>query len=277
MDGPLWQKQRKFSMQHLKNFGFGRKEMEHQIEEETRELVESLRKRCVEPIYMNEVFDVSVLNSLWAMMAGKRFALDDCRLIKLLQIIHDAFRLTDMSGGILNQLPILRYIAPNFTKYNDIMNVINRMKEFLEETVDEHKKSICPNHARDLIDAFLQNMNMKKDETFTNEQLLSLCLDMFMAGAETTSNTLGYAMLYMLLYPDKQAKVQKELDEVVGRNRWPKLEDRIRLPYTEAVMNEVQRHANIPPFGIAHRAVKDTELMGFTIPKGTTILTSIYR
>lgn len=61
-----------------------------------------------------------------------------------------------------------------------------------------------------------------------DDQLMSLCLDLFMAGAETTSNTLGFAMQLMVLHPDIQRKVQKEMDEVIGRNRLPCLNDRMR-------------------------------------------------
>lgn len=57
---------------------------------------------------------------------------------------------------------------------------------------------------------------------------MSLCLDLFMAGSETTSNTLGFSVIYMLHYPEVQQKVQQELDDVVGRNRWPNLQDRIK-------------------------------------------------
>jgi len=49
-----------------------------------------------------------------------------------------------------------------------------------------------------------------------------------MAGSETTSNTLGFAMLYMLLNPDVQRRAQDELDNVVGRSRQPCLQDRPR-------------------------------------------------
>lgn len=49
-----------------------------------------------------------------------------------------------------------------------------------------------------------------------------------MAGAETTSNTLGFAMQLMAEHPDVQKKVQDEMDDVVGRNRWPCLNDRLR-------------------------------------------------
>ena len=106
--------------------------------------------------------------------------------------------------------------------------------------------------------------------------------DLFLAGSETTSTTLTWAALYMVRcgknhtttitwdiltggrsllstliitrYPWIQAKVQEELDRVVGGDRCPGLADRARLPYTEAVLMEVQRHAHVLPLGVRHRS-----------------------
>ncbi|KAK4873499.1 hypothetical protein RN001_015528 [Aquatica leii] len=276
-DGQFWQKQRKFSLQHLKDFGFGKREMELRIVEESKELIDDLKKKSVGSLYMHKAFDVSVLNVLWTMMAGERFSLDDVRLIKLLQIIHDAFRLFDMSGGLLNQMPLLRFIAPGVCGYTKVMKILTEMWLFLEETIAEHRKTVGATHPRDLIDAFLQKMKVcSSEDSFTDEQLLSLCLDLFMAGSETTSNTLGFAMLYMLKYPNVQKKVQDEIDDVVGRNRWPTMQDKINMPYTEAVLMEIQRIANVPPLGIAHRATCTTKLFEYSVPKGAIVLTSLY-
>lgn len=63
----------------------------------------------------------------------------------------------------------------------------------------------------------------------TEDQLLAICLDMFMAGSETTSKSLGFCFLYLILYPDVQKKAQQEIDTVVGRDRLPSLQDRPKL------------------------------------------------
>uniref|UniRef100_A0A1Y1ND80 Uncharacterized protein n=1 Tax=Photinus pyralis TaxID=7054 RepID=A0A1Y1ND80_PHOPY len=106
--------------------------MEAKIAEETRELIEDLRKKSSDLVFMHNAFDVGVLNVLWTMMAGERFTLDDVRLIKLLQIVHDAFRLFDMSGGLLNQLPVLRFLAPGCCGYTKTVEILKRMWLFLE-------------------------------------------------------------------------------------------------------------------------------------------------
>lgn len=131
-DGTHWERQRKFSLQHLKRFGYGRKEMETKIEEEVKDIIESLEEQCSAPVLIHNTFDISSINVLWTMLAGERFALDDERLQKLCDIIHDAFRATDMCGGLLNHLPILRYIAPDWIGYNRTVNTLRRLWAFIE-------------------------------------------------------------------------------------------------------------------------------------------------
>ncbi|XP_044756274.1 methyl farnesoate epoxidase-like [Coccinella septempunctata] len=275
-EGDFWKKQRKFSIQRLKKFGYGGKQMIEKVEEETAYLMEAFLKKSTEPLFMHDAFDISVINVLWTMIAGERFDLEDVKLKQLMGIIHDAFRMLDMSGGVLNQIPLLRYLAPKSSGYREIMEVMQGLWNFLEDTVKDHKCNFSADNPKDLIEAFLQEMTTQNDDSFSDEQLIASCLDLLMAGSETTSNTLSFAVVYMLKYPEVMKKVQLEQDKVVGRNRSPTLQDSVKLPYTNAVLKEVQRIANIPPVGIAHRAVRDAELFGYTIPEDTIVLTSLY-
>ncbi|XP_010220988.1 PREDICTED: cytochrome P450 2J3-like, partial [Tinamus guttatus] len=110
---------------------------------------------------------------------------------------------------------------------------------------------------------------------FSEENLVACVLDLFFAGTETTSTTLRWALLYMAAYPEIQARVQAELDAVVGQTRQPGLDDQASLPYTNAVVHEVQRFSNILPVGVPRMTTRDTLLGGFLVPKGTLLMTSL--
>ena len=102
--------------------------------------------------------------------------------------------------------------------------------------------------------------------------LVHTLFDIFLAGSETMSTTLTWAMLYMGRYPEVQAKVHKELDQVVGVGRLPSLDDKASLPYTEAVIMEIQRYASIVPQGVSHTVTKDVTVNGFTLPKDAMVV-----
>ena len=78
---------------------------------------------------------------------------------------------------------------------------------------------------RDFIEAYLSEIFKTTDPdssffgSYGRKNLLETQVDLLLAGAETTSTTLTWAMLYMIRNPDVQAKVQKELDSVIGRQR----------------------------------------------------------
>lgn len=118
---------------------------------------------------------------------------------------------------------------------------------------------------------------------------MALCLDMFMAGSETTNNSISFGMMYLVLNPDVQKKAQEEIDRVLG-GRPATMDDRTKLvqtysscieslkwkifsmPYMEGVMLESIRMFTSKAFSIPHRALRDTYLGGYRIPKVINVL-----
>ncbi|KAG3264457.1 cytochrome P450 2C5-like, transcript variant X5 [Ictidomys tridecemlineatus] len=110
---------------------------------------------------------------------------------------------------------------------------------------------------------------------YTYENLVYAASDLFNAGTESTSTTLRHALLLLLKHPQVTAKVQEEIQCVIGRHRSPCMQDRSRMPYTDAVLYEIQRYIDLLPVNLPHAVTCDVKFRNYLIPKGTAIWTSL--
>nr|CAH7748876.1 unnamed protein product [Callosobruchus chinensis] len=284
VDEEFWIEQRRFLLRHLREFGFGTRNMSTLVEEETQELVNhvnSIIDHDDRSIFnMHNLFCVPILNSLWKMLAGNRYGAGDEKMVELQQILADLFKQISMVGTTFSYFPILKYLAPEASGYNLYVKSHMRIWEFLFKELEYHKKTHNPDMPRDVMDIYLDVIKSAETqsvhESFSEEQLVALAMDMFMAGSETTSNTLSFCFLYLLLYPEVQKKAQDEIDAVVGKTRVPSLDDRPKLPYVECVVLESLRMFSGRALTVPHRSLKDTYLNGYLIPKDVTVVGNLY-
>ena len=158
-----------------------------------------------------------------------------------------------------------------------------KLWKMLEKNVETRKSEIDFSSNTEPIDyteAFLRKRHELekkgiKSEAFNQENLTGALFDMWVAGQETTSSTLGWGCIYLVNRPEIQKKLQDELDRVIGSDRLVTIEDKTRLPYLNAVITEVQRTANILPHNVYHRVTKDVTINGYFIPKDTVVVDQI--
>ena len=84
-------------------------------------------------------------------------------------------------------------------------------------------------------------------------------------------------ILALTLHPEYQVLGQAELDRVVGPNRLPTHDDRLELPYVDAVAKEALRWHTVLPLSIPHRTTEDVVYDGYFIPAGTIIIPDTWR
>lgn len=79
-------------------------------------------------------------------------------------------------GGIVSQMPFLRFVIPELSGYNDLMRILQKLWNFLDEEINIHEKRLSGNQPQDLIDAFLLEISSKNteqdDSIFDREYLL---------------------------------------------------------------------------------------------------------
>ena len=143
------------------------------------------------------------------------------------------------------------------------------------ESIKEHKETIDPSAPRDFIDYYIMKVENSKDDDFSEDQLLGIIFDLFLAGAETTSTTLKWAVLFMTLNTDVQQKCRHEIEEAIDSHQ-PTLTDMDKLVYCQATILEIQRLGCITPSSIMHKVLEDTTVDGFFFPKNCGVLANIY-
>nr|XP_046165612.1 cytochrome P450 2U1-like [Oncorhynchus gorbuscha] len=283
--GPVWRRQRKFCHTTLRNFGLGKLSLEPCILEGLAVVKSELLRLSEEDtegsgVDLTPLITNSVSNVISYIALGQRFHHTDREFGALLDLMARGLEIIANSAAVLiNVFPLLYYLP--FGVFREVRQVERDITAFLKQIITRHRETLDPANPRDLIDMYLVEMLAQEaagetDSSFSEDYLFYIIGDLFIAGTDTTTNTVLWMMLYMVVYPDIQERVQAEIDAVVGPDRVPSLTDKGSLPFTEATIMEVQRLTVVVPLAIPHMASETTEFRGYTIPKGTVIIPNLW-
>ncbi|KAM7317407.1 hypothetical protein ACRRTK_023709 [Alexandromys fortis] len=221
------------------------------------------------PFNPSTFLNKSVCNVIASLIFARRFEYEDPDFTRMLKLIGESLK--EVSGiipEVLNSFPMLLRI-PGLG--NKVFEGQRNFMVMMDNLLTENRRTRDPEKPpRNLSDAFLAEIEKAKgnpESSFNDENLRMVVGDLFGAGMVTTSTTLSWALLLMILHPDVQSRVQQEIDEVIGQVRRPEMADQARMPYTNAVVHEVQRFGDISPLTLPRITSRDIKVQGFLIPK----------
>ncbi|XP_033742682.1 cytochrome P450 2F2-like [Pecten maximus] len=275
--GTTWKETRAFTISALRDFGFGKRSMEAKLMEEVETFLAVIKKTNGEPFDIKSVSYTSVSNVICSLIFGRRFDHGDETFETLLELLDQNFKLVGQTG-IIGIFPCLRYLPGDMFGAKRLIKNTARIKKFFVEQIESHKEGFDLTNIHDFTDAFLKEQKNHVGEPntiFTDDNLTTLIGNVFSAGTETTATSIRWAVLYLLHYRDIQDKLRQEIDQVIGRSRAPSISDKQDMPFFEAFIIEVLRHANVAPLAVAHGAAQDTMYKGFFIPRGSILVPNL--
>ncbi|KAG7188511.1 hypothetical protein KM043_008145 [Ampulex compressa] len=284
-EGAMWKDQRKFLHDKLRSFGMtyigaGKKIMESRIMREVDTLLRTLTLRNGAPTNVSPSLGMSISNVICSIIMGVRFHHGDFRFKRFMDLIEEGFQLFGRMATV-NFVPMMRHLPYLRRIKNKISQNRAEMADFFQEMVDQHRATFDQGNIRDLVDAYLLEIEKAKDEGRSallfqgknhDRQMQQILGDLFSAGMETVKTTLEWAVVLMLHHPEAAKAVQEEMDQVIGRSRKPALEDLAFLPVTEATILEVLRRSSVVPLGTTHATTRSVTVNGYTIPAGSQVV-----
>ncbi|XP_041350185.1 cytochrome P450 2C23-like [Gigantopelta aegis] len=275
--GHVWSEQRKLMLSTLREFGMGKNLMEMKIKEEVVAVVDAIQTERGQVMDFKKLITVAVSNVVCSMVFGKRFEYTDEKFSKFIDALDDNFKSMG-STQLVSLFPFLRHLPGDLFKVKRLHEsgkMIN--DELIDPAVKEHIRDFDENNINDYIDSYIKSVRDTGETSSINYANLKKTInDLFIAGTESTATTIYWALLYFLHNPNVQEKCFKEINEKIGTSRLPSTRDKTGLPYLEATIMELQRHADISPLSGAHSPTEDLVFRGYSFKKGHAIFPNLH-
>ncbi len=125
---------------------------------------------------------------------------------------------------------------------------------------------------RDDLLSILLRARYEDGSVMSDQRLRDEVMTLFLAGHETTAIALSWTLYLLAQYPEVEARLVAELEEVLG-GRVPLAADQPKLKYTEAVVSEGMRLFP-PAWVITRQAARDVEIGPVVVRRGTVVFVS---
>ncbi|XP_049267027.1 cytochrome P450 2C23-like [Rhipicephalus sanguineus] len=281
MNGDTWKLNRRFCMHTLRDFGMGKSYAMKDIVEEFQWACNQIAKAEGEAIALYDYITACAYNNILAIIFGRRFPYDHPACADINRLVNGWLAAVRFSRRDLYNPGFVTAITKRVrgTTVNLARRKVDDLGRYIYDRIIEHKATAESGVNRDFVDAYLRKIEGSDDVSkshFAVEKLAGVVIS-FLAGTTSAAGTIHWHLVKHAMEPDTlQARVQREIDEVIGRDRRPTWEDRLRMPFTMASMWEMDRWKTSIPLGVPREASEDAVVDDFFIPKGTVIMANFW-
>ncbi|KAK6792720.1 hypothetical protein RDI58_011801 [Solanum bulbocastanum] len=206
---------------------------------------------------------------------------------EIIEEIRGFFFATLLVLNVCDFLPVLKWFGYKGIEKR-MVSAHKKRNEFLNSLFDEFRqKKVSPISVSEfstdgnrekkgtLVETLL-SLQESEPEFYTDDLIKSVVLMLFIAGTETTSMTIQWAMRLLLAHPDAFHKLRAEIDSKVGNERLLNESDFTNLPYLQCVINETLRLYPPVPLLLPHYSLEDCTIGGYDVPKHTILMVNAW-
>ena len=253
-------------------FGSGIEQATERVEHAVNSAMQEIDSKKGQPFSPRSLVESSILAKLWNWLTSRKLQLND-PIIKLLSEFNGIFEKQTFFALAHQCIPFFLYLP--IQSNLDIKRAKQIRKTVFPEAYQSQKETYTPGVIRNLIDSFICSYEKEmakeaKKDIGSMDDIPSLMADIILGGSGTTTHTITWLLLYMVLNPDIQERIQKEINLVLDNNRLPNWKDAQNMHYLQATLCEVQRASGL--IGVnGSNAIRDSKIAGYHIPKGTFV------
>lgn len=286
---PQWRLSRKITVGAIHNFVKAKEALEEKLVHESQRLIHSFKQQMGRPVNALMTLQCATANIILNALFGVERSYDDEGLRKMLEL-SDNFRESVTGSSHVDFLPLAKYLPSKA-----ISNLVLTMKVFLgfiTEMFEKNKENYLDGQVRNIADSFINVVERETEKekenhppgedtlcmapVLSDEQIVPVLADLFGAGFDTSSITLHWSLAYLIKYPDIQRELHDELDQLIGRERLPTLQDIPSLPLLQATVYEVLRVTSIVALSMPRSTTAEANVREFTIPKDTVVFVNLW-
>ncbi|KAG5613020.1 hypothetical protein H5410_024301 [Solanum commersonii] len=206
---------------------------------------------------------------------------------EIIEEIKGFFFATLLVLNVCDFLPVLKWFGYKGIEKR-MVSAHKKRNEFLNSLFDEFRqKKVSPISVSEsstdgnrekkgtLVETLL-SLQESEPEFYTDDLIKSVVLILFIAGTETTSMTIQWAMRLLLAHPEAFHKLRAEIDSKVGNERLLNESDFTNLPYLQCVINETLRLYPPVPLLLPHYSLEDCTIGGYDVPKHTILMVNAW-
>ncbi|XP_049527187.1 cytochrome P450 2B9-like isoform X3 [Dermacentor silvarum] len=277
LNGHLWKTNKKFVMSTLHDIVFATRP-EEKLKVPLQWLMKQLEETNGQPTSVRQYIMPCVVASVSSLFFPSTLYSTGGTLQHMTQVLGK-MAVPLFSGQQFETTPaLLRSVLQRlpFTRTGKMCALVNEYTDFIRKQIEDYKSTWDEEPVKDFIKYYterIERAELEGDQRFQYRFLVGSVKDLIMGGTFSSTSAIHWHLLNFAARPDTvQARVQLEIDEVVGTERAPTWEDRKRMPYTLACIWELDRWKTPSPLGAARVTSDDLVAEGVFIPKDTVIV-----